>query len=508
MGPLIVIVADDLTGAADCGAACTAAGLSTVVVLGDASRARGVAAEVIAFDAETRGQPPEAAGRTIELAVRVLCSSGGVRVLYKKIDSTLRGNFAVEIAAARNAWGKCLAHGEAGDPKTLWSPADPAEEDLGRGAALQPAIGDAKRGLKRRATPDVGRQSEVQTSLGSPLAIVAPAFPTTGRTTRGGRMFLGGRPLEESEVWRSEAMSGVADVPTMLRNHGGLRTALVALETIRTDAGTLEAALAKHASSGVEAVVCDAETNDDLRAIAATAARLRRPVVLAGSAGLARHVPKAFGCAKKREAPPDRGSARSGAGLANLGGRGSDHSIANDSAAKRKPLLFVIGSRSQVSRQQLRCLSDESGMHPFTLPPATLRGGPDSIAWREAARRLDEALLGGSDDVALALGLDGEIDPRESAALSRTLGQFLLPSAGRVGGLFCTGGETACALLAAAGATGIRLAGEVEPGVPFGTVEGWRNLPIVTKAGAFGSPQTLVRCRAALQRLPVPPAPV
>jgi hypothetical protein len=31
-------------------------------------------------------------------------------------------------------------------------------------------------------------------------------------------------------------------------------------------------------------------------------------------------------------------------------------------------------------------------------------------------------------------------------------------------------------------------------------VEGWHNLPIVTKAGAFGTPQTLVRCRAALRR--------
>ena len=100
MSASIVIVADDLTGAADCGIACTAAGLNTVVVLGENSRILDLAADAIAFDADTRCQSPEAAAAATELAVRRLCAGGGVRVLYKKIDSTLRGNFAVEIAAA------------------------------------------------------------------------------------------------------------------------------------------------------------------------------------------------------------------------------------------------------------------------------------------------------------------------------------------------------------------------------------------------------------------------
>ena len=70
----------------------------------------------------------------------------------------------------------------------------------------------------------------------------------------------------------------------------------------------------------------------------------------------------------------------------------------------------------------------------------------------------------------------------------------------RFGRLFFTGGETPRAFLISTGAVGIRLICEVEPGVPLGTVEGWHNLQIVTKAGAFGSPQTLLRCRAALHR--------
>ena len=447
MGPLIVIVADDLTGAADCGAGCIADGLSTVVVLGEASRARGLAAEVIAFDAETRRLTPDAAGQATELAVRELCATGGVRVVYKKFDSTLRGNFAREIAATRHACRGWLAHGKAGD-------------------AASPV---------------------------SPLAIIAPAFPAAGRTTRGGRVFLHGEPLEASEVWRNEGMSGVANVSAMLREQGNLHTETMGLETIRTDAGTLTALLARHADAGVAAVVCDAETDDDLSAIAHAAAHLRGPVVLAGSTGLMRYVPQAFRLAKKR-----------GSSLARDPAPRPGYSISHSVTTKRAPLLFVIGSRSQVSREQLRLLSAESGVRTFTVPPATLRSGPDSVAWREAARQL-KASLGGNHDVALALELGEKINLGESEFLSRALAQLLLPSVGRLGGLCCTGGDTAIALLTAAGAAGIRLAGEVEPGVPRGTVEGLHDLPIVTKAGAFGSPQALVRSRAALHRVLAPP---
>jgi len=231
MSPSIVIVADDLTGAADCGIACTAAGLSTVVVFGETSRVLDLAADAIAFDADTRRRSPEAAGAATELAVRRLCAGGRVRVLYKKIDSTLRGNFAVEIAAARRSSDGLLAHGGAGN-------------------ARAPA---------------------------PPLAIVVPAFPATGRTTRGGRMFLQGAPLEESEIWRNEGISGSADLTALLKNGAGLRAEFVGLESIRANVESLAVTLARRAAAGVEAVVCDAETENDLRAIAHAAAKLPQP---------------------------------------------------------------------------------------------------------------------------------------------------------------------------------------------------------------------------------------
>ena len=115
MSASIVIVADDLTGAADCGIACTASELNTVVVFGEISRALDLAADAIAFDADTRRQSPEVACAATEHAVRQLCPNGGVQVLYKKIDSTLRGNFAVEIAAARRASAGLLTRDRGSD---------------------------------------------------------------------------------------------------------------------------------------------------------------------------------------------------------------------------------------------------------------------------------------------------------------------------------------------------------------------------------------------------------
>jgi len=55
------------------------------------------------------------------------------------------------------------------------------------------------------------------------------------------------------------------------------------------------------------------------------------------------------------------------------------------------------------------------------------------------------------------------------------------------------------AALAAMGAGGLHLLGEVEPGVPIGVTDTARPLRVVTKAGAFGTKETLQRCRVALR---------
>jgi uncharacterized protein YgbK (DUF1537 family) len=62
-----------------------------------------------------------------------------------------------------------------------------------------------------------------------------------------------------------------------------------------------------------------------------------------------------------------------------------------------------------------------------------------------------------------------------------------------VGTLVATGGETARAVLTRAGVSRLLVTGEVEPGVVRARVPE-RELDVVTKAGAFGDPEALLRC--------------
>lgn len=92
-----LLIADDLTGACDAAAPFAGAGLPAVVALADShlpARCR-----VLALSTESR----DAAPQEIRAAIRrtaALASGRHAGIIFKKIDSTLRGNTGVEIAAA------------------------------------------------------------------------------------------------------------------------------------------------------------------------------------------------------------------------------------------------------------------------------------------------------------------------------------------------------------------------------------------------------------------------
>jgi uncharacterized protein YgbK (DUF1537 family) len=70
----------------------------------------------------------------------------------------------------------------------------------------------------------------------------------------------------------------------------------------------------------------------------------------------------------------------------------------------------------------------------------------------------------------------------------------------RPGALVLTGGATARAVCERLGAHGARLQGELEPGIPTGYLVGgiWDGVRVVTKAGGFGAPETLLDVVRAL----------
>ena len=150
--PDITVIADDLTGAADAGVQLARAGYRTAVFF-DASELLAGDLDAVAVDTDSRTRPAGfAARRVVEAAHAVRYAS----IVYKKLDSTLRGNVAAELEAA---------FGAAGRERT----------------------------------------------------IVAPAFPAAGRTTIGGTQLVHGVPVDETEM-RNDPRTPVreAHVPTLL----------------------------------------------------------------------------------------------------------------------------------------------------------------------------------------------------------------------------------------------------------------------------------------------------
>jgi 4-hydroxythreonine-4-phosphate dehydrogenase len=223
MGHSWFIFADDLTGAADSAIAFARRRVPARVIWGDSLPQAHPDAVVLAYDAATRElDAVEAARRHREVLQRFMHSPAR---LFKKVDSTLRGSPAEEIAAMLDV---VLAH----EPATC--------------------------------------------------VVMAPSFPAMGRTVRDAQVRVHGVPLPFTEYGRDSCDPAFANVIYLLES-AGLRARAVDLATVRAEFEVLESALAE---TGI-VVVCDAETDDDLERIAKASLSAERPGFFIGSAGFA-----------------------------------------------------------------------------------------------------------------------------------------------------------------------------------------------------------------------------
>ena len=101
---LLLILADDFTGALDTGVQFAARGIPTRVVVGDEVDFVSDRASVLVVDTETR-HLPAAKAYAIIAGLTKAAVKAGVPYLYKKTDSALRGNIGAELAALLNASG-------------------------------------------------------------------------------------------------------------------------------------------------------------------------------------------------------------------------------------------------------------------------------------------------------------------------------------------------------------------------------------------------------------------
>ena len=245
-----LIVADDLTGGADTGVRFSKQGLNTFFLHSGRLNALDLSLyahnHVLIVNTESRGMSPEQAFSAV---ASVLKTYDGTLfpIIYKKIDSTLRGNIGQEIDA--------ILH----------------ETDL-------------------------------------PMAFVAPSLPEQNRAVAGGIMMIAGRPVALTEM-AQDAVSPAreSNVCTLIRGQSRHGVALIDLTCVSSGPGAIRKAVLEEQKKGARIVVFDATRSDDLAHIAEVALGLDRPPLLVGSAGLAGEVAKRICPSTKETSSSDSG---------------------------------------------------------------------------------------------------------------------------------------------------------------------------------------------------------
>ena len=420
-----LVVADDFTGAMDTGHGFAAGGRSVGVALrGPATdEPDGGAADpdVRVIDADTRSADPETAAETVADLL-----ADAPPLVYKKLDSTLRGNVVAEVDAAVDA-------------------------------------------------------------IDAGLAVVAPAFPATGRVTATGYHLVDGVPLAEAGYGAT-----TSHLPTRFES-SRYPVASLPIETVASGADAVRSALESlladgAAATGPAVVTCDAIHDRHLESIAAAAQSLEATVLFAGSGGLASAV-----------SVPATSTSTSGA----------DREGRPDGNEDGDGALAVVGSVNDRTLEQLAAVPDDIvvGLDPADAVRDPGRAGREAAD--ELASRLEtngRAVVTGATDRAdveraadAAGALDGGIDAgdRVERALATAAASTGTAAETPPSGLFLTGGAVARTTLEALGATEIELAGEsVGDGIPVGRlVDGdAAGARVVTKAGGFGSRGAIINC--------------
>jgi uncharacterized protein YgbK (DUF1537 family) len=201
MPPVIVgITADDLTGAADTAAALARRSSPVGVSLDLRVPTAVTERHAFAITTNSRGLDPDEVFDLVGESASNLRMAGAT-LIFKKVDSNLRGQVGVELAA-------------------------------------------------------------VLDTLGGPI-VFAPAFPARGRTTVGGTVFVEGVPVAETEMGRDpEAPVTHSDVVELLpAQRPGLPVALCRLEVVRAG---VEAVRAEFRGRGVLVVDAETEGDLDV----------------------------------------------------------------------------------------------------------------------------------------------------------------------------------------------------------------------------------------------------
>lgn len=228
----IGIVADDLTGANDTALQFFLKGCNTQIILDENADYEHISlTQGWAISTESRNIPSDEARERVQKVCEIFSEKLNIEFYYKKIDSTLRGNIAVEILEMLDATGK-------------------------------------------------------------ECAVIAPAFPAEGRVTVGGYQLLRGIPIERTEMAR-DPHSPIYEsyIPTILEQQLGKERrdliGLIELQTVIKGAGPIVMRLNELIDEGKKLIVVDGVSSEDMGQIALASQKCTHEILPCGSAGFA-----------------------------------------------------------------------------------------------------------------------------------------------------------------------------------------------------------------------------
>lgn len=233
----IAIIADDLTGANDTSLQFFLSGCKTQVAFGeDISIDENLQTEVFAMSTESRNVNAQIAHERVLNAAENILKKNNFEYIYKKIDSVLRGNIAVEVLTILN-------------------------------------------------------------SLEMDAAIIFPAFPNEGRTTIGGFHLVKGIPLQRTEVSRDPAFPITeSNIVSILKNQLPEEMTsfidLITLDIVMKGAGPILTKINELISKGKKLIIADAVSTTDLEQIALAVTKSNYNILPCGSAGAAQALSK------------------------------------------------------------------------------------------------------------------------------------------------------------------------------------------------------------------------
>jgi uncharacterized protein YgbK (DUF1537 family) len=433
MSQRCLLIADDLTGGADAGAQFAKIGLSTILIsLKDDAKidfSNYHDRDVLVVNTDSRGLRPEKAFSSVSRLLKGY-NEELFPIIYKKIDSTLRGNIGYEIDA-------------------------------------------------------IVRETR------SSNCFVAPSYPEQNRTVVAGILMVGGKPLALTEV-AHDAASPVQEshVCKLLEKQSLDEIGRIDLQYVASGLERLQKAVNEEQEKGNKIIIFDAVTRRDLKNIVDLAFSMDSIPLLVGSAGLAEEVAKKLSPWKTKKISHPLG----------------------EGAKPIRHIFIISGSASSMTHEQLNLIERWEGMATFELDKSFLLSDKAS---RKAQADHFSLVIGKSlsKGHSVLKTCQERLLPKNPSQppihieISKNLGLIGLSALKNSGvdihglALIIVGGDTAMSVFNYLKVKGLEIVGEIMEGIVMSHLIGgpWEGLKVITKAGAFGKKDAIVRILEILE---------